>query len=1029
MCTDALTGRKRRFQVSGTFAFEKAIARIYGPTGEVVGAGFLAAPTILLTCRHVIGEETQVTLDFPHTTGADKCTARVLHSDPEQDIAVLQVETPPPGAKPVRLVTSRETWGHPFRAFGFPAGHPGGVWAKGELRAPIGDNGWLQIEDVGQTGYFVRPGFSGGPVWDEEVGGVVGMVVATDRTPEVRAAFCLPATQLIQVWPDLKAQAIPPNPYRGLLAFREQDAPFFFGREHFSRRLLAEVERHPLTAVIGPSGSGKSSVVLAGLLPRLRPRPEWAITTARPGREPFAELARTLLPLLEPKMSETDRLREVPKLAAALRSGEIPLHRATRRILEQQGKVYLLVVVDQFEELYTLCEGRDTRQAFLDCWLETAVEGNASLRLVLTLRADFLGQALSYRPFADRLDGRTVLLGPMNRKELETAVVRPAETQQVTFEEGLVNRILNDVGGEPGNLPLLEFALTQLWERQEQGVLTHRAYDAVGGVAGALTRHADEVYEHLSEEEQARARKVLIQLVQPGEGTEDTRRQATRKELGEARWALAQKLADARLVVTGRGADGQEFAEVGHEALIRRWKRLREWMEEDREFRLWQEQMRSLCRQWEESRRDDDTLPRGTLLARAREWLERRGDEVEKPLHKFIRAGEKRAEAERRAQERLRRRIIRGLTLGLMLALVLALLAAWQWWQAKEQRNMALARQLAAQALYMSRTPRSNTEALIAPLLAMEALRHAPSLEAYDVLQKPLFRWPPFHAIIRHNAPVEEVVFSPDGRYLATRSDDNTVALVSVSGGEEVARIRHEGPVREVVFSPDGGYLATRSKDGTAALVSVSGGEEVARIRHEGEVREVVFSPDGRYLATRSRDNTAALVAVSGGEEVARIRHGGPVLDVVFSPDGRYLATGSDDGTAALVSVSGGEEVARIRHGDDVEEVVFSPDGRYLATGSRDGTAALVAVSGGEEVARIRHGGPVWEVVFSPDGRYLVTASGTEVFLFPLNREELFARVCPRLLRNLTPEEWKRYIGPDIPYCPTCPNLPAPEKE
>jgi len=696
-------------------ALEKAIVRIYGPTGGIVGVGFLAAPDTLLTCCHVVGEAVEVTLDFPLLAAGRKRVAQVVHSDAERDVAVLRLEDPPPGAEPIRLVTSQETWGHPFRAFGFPKGHPGGVWAKGELRGPIGDTGWVQIEDVGQTGYFVRPGFSGTPVWDDEVNGVVGMAVAADLTPGVRAAFCIPAEQLLDAWPDLKERAIPPNPYRGLLHFREKDAPFFFGREPFGERLSAEVERHPLTAVVGPSGSGKSSVVFAGLLPRLRPRPGWAIATMRPGRAPFEELAGALLPLLEPEMSETDRLREVPKLAVALRSGEIPLDRLVRRVLEKQGCERLLVVVDQFEELYTLCDDKEIQQAFVDRWLESLAAEKTPLRLVLTLRADFLGQALAYRPFADRLDGRTLLLGPMSREELEAAVIRPAEKQGVAFEEGLVTRILDEVGDEPGSLPLLEFALTQLWERQERARLTHHAYDEIGGVTGALARYAERVYDGLHETERERAREVLIQLVQPGEGTEDTRRKASRGELGEARWPLVRKLADARLVVTDRDATGRETAEVAHEALIQRWGRLREWMEENRAFRLWQERVRAMCRQWEESGRDEGALLRGAPLAQAMEWLEQRGGEVEESLRAYIHAGQKRAEAERRAREQLRRRITLGLAVGLVVALTLALLAGWQWRRAEEQRKAALARQLAAQAQYMSRAPRSTTEELIAP--------------------------------------------------------------------------------------------------------------------------------------------------------------------------------------------------------------------------------------------------------------------------------------------------------------------------
>ena len=222
------------------------------------------------------------------------------------------------------------------------------------------------------------------------------------------------------------------------------------------------------------------------------------------------------------------------------------------------------------------------------------------------MRADFMGQALAYRPFADALQEADLLLGPMNRDELHAAVERPAEVQGAAFEAGLVERILDDVGEEPGNLPLLEFALTLLWERHSHGWLTHAGYEEIGrvdGSAGPLRRRG--VRRGWRQAEQAAARQVFVQLVRPGEGTEDTRRVAARSELGEEHWRLVQHLADKRLVVTGRDATGVETVEVVHEALIRGWGQLQGWMEADRAFRTWQERMRAALRQWQDSGRDE----------------------------------------------------------------------------------------------------------------------------------------------------------------------------------------------------------------------------------------------------------------------------------------------------------------------------------------------------------------------------------------------------------------------------------------
>ena len=291
-----------------------------------------------------------------------------------------------------------------------------------------------------------------------------------------------------------------PCPYRGLAAFREKDAPFFFGRETFTQRLAEAVQRQPLVAVIvGSSGCGKSSAVFAGLLPRLRDAGDWLIADLRPGAGPFRALAGALLPVLSPELDDIDRLLQARKMADALSEGDLPLADVVARALDKQPRARrLLLVVDQFEELYTLCPDPDMRRRLVDTLLQAATSAGKGrvprLVLLLTMRADFMGQALAHRPFADVLQEATVMLGPMNRDELRAAIEEPAEVQGAAFESGLVERILDDVGEEPGNLPLLEFALTLLWERHRHGWLTHDGYEAIGRVEGALARYADQVY-------------------------------------------------------------------------------------------------------------------------------------------------------------------------------------------------------------------------------------------------------------------------------------------------------------------------------------------------------------------------------------------------------------------------------------------------------------------------------------------------------------------------------------------------------
>jgi WD40 repeat protein/class 3 adenylate cyclase len=480
--------------------------------------------------------------------------------------------------------------------------------------------------------------------------------------PPLKSLEALPAAH-IGPPSDGKAGApreVGPSPYRGLAAFQETDAELFFGREGFIDQLALAVGEQQLVAVIiGPSGAGKSSAVFAGLLPQLREEGNWLIVEMRPGARPFHALAAAVIPALEDELTKTDRLIETQKLAQALRDGELSLFQVADLALTQRADAdRLLLVIDQFEEIFTLRPDPEDQQLFLDELLAAASAAashrRAPLVLLLTLRADFMGQALGHRPFTDALQEGALILGPMNREELQTAVEKPAELAGAAFEPGLVPRILDDIGEEPGNLPLLEFALTLLWDRLEDGWMTHAAYDEIGRVDGALARYAEEVWEELDEAEREGARSLFVQLVQPGEGTEDTRRVARRTELAPGHWTLVQHLADRRLVVTGQDEAGDETVEVVHEALIRGWERLRSWMMVDRAFRTWQESLRAAQRGWESSGRDEGSLLRAAPLALALEWAEEQQAELSASELEFIESSRQRSE--KRATEEAARR-------------------------------------------------------------------------------------------------------------------------------------------------------------------------------------------------------------------------------------------------------------------------------------------------------------------------------------------------------------------------------------
>ena len=447
-----------------------------------------------------------------------------------------------------------------------------------------------------------------------------------------------------EINPEAVAEVIPPCPYQGLLDFKEEDQYFFFGRETFTQRLLTAVASHSLVGVIGASGSGKSSVVFAGLIPQLRRQQCWEIAHFRPGEKPFHNLASILVPLLETAMGKVDQLLQIKKLADALEAQDLALGDVINSIVKENKNnknTRFLLIVDQFEELYTLCQNIPQRQVFLEQLLAATNQDN--FQLVLTLRADFLGYALTYRPFADALNSGNVMLAPMDEEELRSVITQPAELLGVTLEPGLTERILADVGNEPGNLPLVEFALYRLWKEQENKQLTHGGYEKIGGVKQALAHHAQKVYEDLSSQEQTIAQHIFLQLVQLGEGTEDTRRVVSQKDLFSNNYCdeeiitVVQKLVKARLIVTkspltllakggSRRRGDQAVVDVSHEALIRHWQQLRTWLDESRENLLFQRKIETAAREWKRQGKNPDYLWQGKRLREAREFIKQQGE-------------------------------------------------------------------------------------------------------------------------------------------------------------------------------------------------------------------------------------------------------------------------------------------------------------------------------------------------------------------------------------------------------------------
>jgi len=438
-------------------------------------------------------------------------------------------------------------------------------------------------------------------------------------------------------------------PYRGLQVFEEEHARFFFGREAATEWLVNELRAGRFLAVLGPSGSGKSSLVRAGLVPALRcgalpGSDNWPLCVFRPGHRPLESLAVALTQLLGP----TEDPAALSRLMDALAADRRQLHLTARLALaDVPADRYVALVVDQFEEIFTLCSNGEQRGPFIDNLLyASAIEGGRTM-VVLTMRADFYGKCAVYPGLAARITDHQMLVSPMVEEELRQAIEQPARSVGLEFEGGLVETLLRDVQAEPGALPLLQHTLLELWERREGRRLTFAAYGEIGGVQGAIAHWAESIYAGFGATQQAITRRVMLRLTKPGEGTEDTRRRARKSELlppgehAEATEAVIQTLTDARLVTMARDmTTGEEQVDVSHETLIRSWPRLRGWINEDRAALRLHHRLTETAREWEESNYNESYLYRGTRLAEVLEWRKTHLNELNELESEFLEASQ-----------------------------------------------------------------------------------------------------------------------------------------------------------------------------------------------------------------------------------------------------------------------------------------------------------------------------------------------------------------------------------------------------
>ena len=787
---------------------------------------------------------------------------------------------------------------------------------------------------------------------------------------------------------------LPPEPgeapYMGLTYFDEEDADRFFGRDEITSMLVNRLYDTSFLALIGASGSGKSSLVRAGVIPVLKrnkilksnlqpPSGIWRALVMTPTARPLTRLAFTLTPHdhIEQSALRDQFLQNKNRLSETIKA-------------QQESGHNTLLFIDQFEEIFTMCTDETVRQAFLDNILSLA-NGDSGAKVIVTLRADFYSDCLRYEGLRKILKTSQEPLGAMTPLEMAAAIVEPATQADWKFQDGLIEEIMEEVGNEPGSLPLLSHALLETWHRRRGRVITLSGYREAGKVQGAIAQTAESLYKSLDAASKKLAERIFLRLTDVGEGSQDTRRRVSIAELEDdtALLAIATRLTDARLLTTS-----QEGIDIAHEAIIREWPRLRQWLDDNREGLVVHRRLTYAARDWEENGRDNNLLYAGFRLTEAQEWATQNPDEPNKSEQAFLEASsaklirlKEEEEEQRRTAEALQSqqrvgRVLRwatGIVGGLMvIAIILAIVARGNATEATAQSEVAATQEaiaVAAQAtsdvnaeIAVAAQATSDANAAVAQASAAEISQLKVAIQAgqfAEAAQAELDRDPELALLLAATGLGTQQQTSTENSFYASLLTRYRATLRG-----------HSDLIYGAVFSPDGSQVLTASEDGRARLWSTKSGRLIDSIDGGISTYMASFSPNGDKVAMIGEPpqiwslTGAPTVYLEGGHESFQVEW------IRFNPTGDQVVTAGSDGTARLWSSSGEPLFLYDSPADRVILAEFHPDGQQLVTADSDGTARLWSTETGELLTSfVGHDHFVITAEFSADGLWLLTTS------------------------------------------------------